>query len=369
MNESRFRGRSIVVIVATLVVLSGFVGVVAAQSPSAQATVAQTAPAGSVVVAEDETVRGISTVAGTVVVRGTVNGDVNVVAGDLVIAESGHVTGNLNGASGSLRVAGTVDGNVDYAAGSVIFDRTAHVGGTVDMGAGTVVVAGTIDGDATVGADTIRVTPSAVLGGDLRYDAALTLQDGATVQGSVIRDDSIGGGMGSIGWGAGWGIPGWANTVYGFFANLVLGVLLIGLFPRFSTDVADGALDRPLRSGGWGLLALFGIPVVLVAFAITIVGIPIALLGVVLYLLALWIGMVYGEYAVGRLLTSSLGTGSRWAALVLGLFVFAVIGLVPVLGGIAIFLALLIGLGALGATLVGRFRLRRAGDEESTAVR
>lgn len=366
MDNSRFRSRSFVVVVAALVLLSGFVGVIGAQSASPNP--AQTGPAGSIVVEEGETSQGISTASGTVVVRGTVDGDVNAVAGDVVIAESGRVTGNVNGAAGSVRIGGTVDGNVDVASGSVVFERTARVGGDVNLGAGTVVIAGTIDGDATVGADSIRVAPTAVIGGDLRYDAALTLEEGATVEGSVIRDESIGGGMGPVGWGTGWTVPGWADSVYGFFANLVLGFVLLGLFPRFSDEVADTVRDRPARSGGWGLLVLVGVPVVLIAFAITIVGIPVALLGVFLYLFALWVGLVYGEFAVGRLLGTRLDVGGRWTALVLGLLVFAVLGLVPVLGGIAIAVASLLGLGALGTALVGRFRARRR-DESTTARR
>ncbi|MFB6133011.1 MAG: hypothetical protein ABEJ44_06375 [Halanaeroarchaeum sp.] len=142
--------------------------------------------------------------------------------------------------------------------------------------------------------------------------------------------------------------------------------MLLGLFPRFSGEVVHAVRDRPVRSGGWGVLALFGVPVVLIGFAITIIGIPLALLGIFVYLFALWVGVVYGEYAVGRLLGTRLGVGGRWVALALGLFVFAALGLVPVLGGIAVFLALLVGLGALGSGLVDRFRSRGTGDPAST---
>lgn len=363
MNDSSVRHRAIVVAMVAFVVLGGFVGMVTAQ-PVQQASPAQTGASGTLVVEEGQTSNGISTVAGTVVIRGTVNGDVNVVSGDVVIEESGTVTGNVNGATGSLRIAGTVGGNVDVAAGSIVVDRSAQIGGNLNIGTGSVLIAGEIAGDVTVGADEIRVAPSAVIAGDLRYDGALTLQEGATVDGSVIRDDSIGG-IGPMGMGANWHIPNWVNTIYGFFANLLLGVLLLALFPRFSNDVADSVGERTLRSGGWGLLLLFGIPVVLVAFAITIIGIPVALLGLMLYVLAIWIGVVYGEYAVGRYLLARFGGEGRWTALLLGLVLFALLGLLPVIGGIAVFLALLVGLGALGAGLWGRFSDRRSGGDEA----
>ncbi|MGM0399218.1 MAG: polymer-forming cytoskeletal protein [Halobacteriota archaeon] len=363
MNRHHHLRRATVLAVVAFVVFAGVAGVVAAQ-PSQGIAPAQTGPAGTVVVDEGETSNGISTVAGTVVVRGTVDGDVNAVSGDVVVEETGTVTGNVNGAAGSLRIAGTVGGNVDFAGGNVVFERPARIGGDVNLGAGNVLIAGQIDGTVTVGADRITVGPSAVVAGDLRYDGALNLQEGATVEGSVIRDDSIGGGMGPAGWGTNWGIPGWVDTVYGFFANLLLGALLLALFPRFSNEVADAVEERTARSGGWGLLLLFGIPILLVAFAITIVGIPVALLGLMLYVLAIWVGVVYGEFAVGRYLLTRLGSEGKWKALLLGLFVFSLLGFIPIVGGIAAFLALLVGLGALGSGLRGRFAERRGDGEE-----
>lgn len=369
MNTSHIR-RGIVAVLVLLVIASGFSGAVAAQPPQDATDVlpAQTGPAGTVVVEEGATSSGISTVAGTIVVRGTVNGDVSGVAGDVVIAESGTVTGNVNGAAGSLRIAGTVGGNVEFAAGSVVIDRSATIGGNVNVGTGSTLIAGQIDGDVMVGADQITVASTAVIDGDLRYDGQLEQQAGATVGGAVIHDTSIGGGMGPAGWGTSWVLPNWFDTVYGFFANLVLGAVLLALFPRFSNEVADGVVDRPLRSGGWGVVALFGIPLVLVAFAITIIGIPLALLGIVLYVLAIWTGVVYGEFAVGRYLLARMDTEGNWKALLVGLLVFAVLGLVPILGGIAVLLALLVGLGALGSALRGRFRYRRAENGGASAT-
>lgn len=366
MNHHQLRRATVIAMVA-LVVFAGLAGVVAA-TPSQSASPAQTGPAGTVVVDEGETSSGISTVSGTVVVRGTVDGDVNAVSGDVVIEESGTVTGNVNGAAGSLQIAGTVGGNVDFAGGSVVVDRSARIGGDVNLGAGTVLVGGQIDGDVTVGADQITLAPTAVVAGDLRYDGTLNLQEGATVEGSVVRDDSIGGPMGPTEWGTTWGIPGWVDTVYGFFANLLLGGLLLALFPRFSNEVADAVTERTVGSGGWGLLLLFGIPVLLVAFAITIVGISVALLGLMLYVLAIWVGVVYGQFAVGRYLLTRLGSRGKWKALSLGLFVFLLLGFVPIVGGIAVFLALLVGLGALGIGLRRRFAERRAGRPETAPV-
>lgn len=351
MNASSRASRGAIVFVVLLVALSSVAGVATATS----ATPAQTGPGGAIVVDEGETSSGISTLSGSVLVRGTVNGDVNTVSGNVVVAEGGTVTGNVNGAAGSLRIAGRVGGNVDFAGGTVDIAKSATIGGNVNLGAGDVRLAGTVDGDVTVGADRIMVEPSAVIGRDLRYDGTLAMQEGATVRGSVIHDTSIGSGVGSVGWGTSVNIPSWFDTIYGFFANLLLGALLLVLFPRFSDDLAHVANDRPARSFGWGLVGLIGVPILIVALAITLIGIPVALLVAFLYALAIWVAVVYGEYAVGRVIVARLDTEGRWRALLAGLLAFALLGLIPVLGDLLVFAVMLVGLGALASALRGRF--------------
>ncbi|MFB6094769.1 MAG: polymer-forming cytoskeletal protein [Halanaeroarchaeum sp.] len=318
---------------------------------------AQTA-AGTVVVNEGETVGDLQTVAGTVLIRGTVTGDVSVVAGDVVIAETARVAGGVSGAAGSLHIAGTVDGPVQFAAGSVVIGPAATVGGDLSIGAGTLRLAGRVAGDARVGAETITVAPTARVGGDLRYDGDLRVQSGAAVAGSVIRDESIGRGIGTGQW-TGLSIPGWFDTIYGFFANLLLGALLLLALPRFSTEVTDVVASRPLRSAGWGLVGLLCVPLALVVLALTVVGLPLALFGALTFGLLVWVSVVYGEYAVGRWIVGRADVDSRWAALLVGLLTVSILGLVPILGAVALVLALLVGLGALGTTIRARYAARR----------
>lgn len=350
MQSTSLRRGAALALVAVLV-LSTFSGVAAAQS----------GVGGTIVVEEGQTTNGISAMAGTVVVRGTVDGDVSVLAGTVEIAQTGTVTGDVSGAAGSVTIDGRVDGGVHLASGDVRFGPSSVIGGDVNVGSGTVRLAGTIDGGATVGADQLTVAPTARIAGNLRYDGTLTLQDGATVGGSVVRDDSLGTGPSWGAWsgsGVAWRIPGWLDTIYGFFANLLLGALLLLLFPRFSAGVADTVERRPLRTGAWGLVGLVVTPIVLVLLLVTIIGIPIALVGALLFGLSVWIGVVYGEFAIGRYLLERLDAEGRWYALVLGLLLFSLLGLVPVLGDLAILVALLVGLGALGIALRRAWRLR-----------
>ena len=349
--------KPLVVLVAVALLFAAGAAPVAAQS--VDATPAQTM-AGTVVVGEDETVSGLDVVAGTVMVRGTVDGPLNGVAGDVVIAETGHVTGDVGVSAGALRIDGRVDGSVSSGAGAITLSRTGSVSGDLSVGAGSVTIDGQVGGDATVGAESITLGSTARIDGDLRYDGKLSQASGAAVQGAIVQDKSIGGaGPGGF---SGTVLPamGWLDTVYGLLANVLLGALLLLLVPDFSNRVADRAVAATGRSALLGLLTLIGVPFVLALVAVTIVGIPLAILGFFGYLFALWVGVVYGEYAVGRwLLRRWDDDPSPWVALAVGLLLFALLGLIPLVGGLFVLGALLVGLGALTSGIRGVYRRRR----------
>jgi cytoskeletal protein CcmA (bactofilin family) len=340
-------GRRVVAValVATLF-LSPMTGVVAAQSVQG--------PSGTILVEEGETVSRIDAVAGSIVIRGTVTGDVSGAAGTIHVAEGGRVQGSISGAAGDVRIDGFVGGDVNAGSGSVHVSETATIGGDLEIGAGSVLIDGQIDGDARVGAGTIVLGPNADVGGEFRYDADEFRQDSeATVAGGVVEDPTIRREAG------GFGVPNWVTSGYSLLANLLLGAILLLLFPAFSARLAGQVADEPAKAGGVGLLTLVGVPILLALVAITIIGIPIAIVGAVVYGLAIWVGVVYGQYAVGAWALRRAGRDDRWLALVTGVVGFTLLGAIPILGGLFELGALLLGLGALALELRNSFRTRR----------
>jgi len=317
---------------------------------------------GSVVVAEGETVDGLETFAGSVVVRGTVDGDLSAFAGDVTVTETGRVTGNVAGAAGSIRIAGTVDGDVSGAAGDVTIAETGTVGGALDAGAGTVRIDGTVASDVTVGAERIVLGSTASIAGDLTYDGQLQGPRGV-VAGTVERDQSLSGPVFEP------IVPGfadWMLGIYGFLVNLALGAVLLLVFPGFSRRVADTAVEGPARAGAVGLGLLVAVPVLLVLTAITIVGIPLTVLGAMLFGIFAWVGAVYGRIAVGTWLTSYTAVESRWVALLVGFVVVGIAVRIPFVGWAPELLVGLLGLSALALALTEhRRRVRRTTPEQA----
>lgn len=345
--SARSRSRQLLVCVLVAVLTVSLVPGVA---------VAQSGIGGTTVVESGETVSSLSGVYGTIIVEGTVTGDVSGVAGNIVISDGGTVEGNLDVASGNVQIAGTVEGDVSAGAGTVHLTEGGVVGGTFDVGAADVRIDGTINGDASIGADTIYLGEGASLAGSLTYDGTLEGNLDA-VAGEITRDRSLGVGLATDIQPFLW----WVFTVNVFILNFLLGALLLGFFPRFSDGVANRVASKPLQSGAIGFGTVVILPVALLLIALTVIGIPITIGGLLLFALLVWIGLVYGRFAIGVWLLSYTGVDNRWVALLVGLLVGVILWQIPVVGGLLNFLIFLLGLGALVSGLYARRRRPRAG--------
>jgi hypothetical protein len=87
------------------------------------------------------------------------------------------------------------------------------------------------------------------------------------------------------------------------------------------------------------------LPIIAVLTMITVVGIPVALLGLMLYVVALFLAKIVVAYFIGRQLTGSSRERHFALTLALGLvLVIAVINL-PFIGGVLSFVLTVAGLG------------------------
>lgn len=301
---------------------------------------------GKVVVERGETVGDLVASGGAVEVLGTVDGDLRAYGGSVTIR--GEVTGDVVAYAGDVEINGEVGGNVSAFGGSVELGPGGSVGGWFQAGAGDVVIDGVVGGDADVAAGSLELRSGALVNGDLRHTAQSFEQEGdGRVLGTVSRVSEIQFREGMDFQGP--EFPTGAFALYGFLVNLVLGAVLLYAFPGFTMKSALRFRGRALGSFGWGLFGLIGIPILLVLVMLTIVGIPLAIAGFGLYLLLIWIGSVLGGYGLGDWLLLRAGyAGNRWASLLVGLLVVALVGLVPVLGGLFGFVVTVMGIGAVG---------------------
>lgn len=314
-----------------------------------------------VVVGGNETVSDdLSVASGDVVVRGTVEGDLSALAGSVRV--TGEVTEDVSATAGAVTINGTVGEDVSAAGERVAVGPDGRVDEGVDAGADRVVVEGAVGDDVRTGGD-VRLGSDAAVGGDVVYGDDLDRAAGSTVDGEVRHRSS--------GWEIGWtdhpfdGSPvpgplasGW-SAVYWTLVALVGGGVLLLVAPEFSEELVARATEEPLRSAAAGVGTLGGVPVLLIVFLLTIVGIPVALAGGVLFAVAIWLGLLWGEYLAGRTALRAVDVSNRWASLALGIVGVEALSRLPRIGGFLKFVVLLLGLGA-GAFVV--FERRRDGD-------
>lgn len=206
----------------------------------------------------------------------------------------------------------------------------------------------------------VRLLGTASVGGDLRYDGELVREEGSVVGGTVgVADGFVEVTPVDVGPLA----P--LFRFYGLLASLLLGAVLLLALPGTADRVSATALTEPVRSGAAGLLALVGVPLLLVLFAITIIGIPITVVGALLFAVVAWVATVYGRLALGNWLLAFADVRNRWAGLLVGFALVWLLGFVPVAGTVADLGVLLLGLGALALVAYRAYRGGagdRAGD-------
>jgi hypothetical protein len=356
-----------------------------------QAAAADLRQGSDVTVGPGETVNDdIYAGAGTISIQGTVNG--SVIAGGGTITVSGNVTRDLILGGGTINVTGRVGGSIIAAGGNLTLNGPVAqdivvTGGMVSVGSnGTIgrdlVVAG---GTATVSAPVTRrvqmsagsLTLRSHVGGDVRGNVDHLKLDGAQIAGNLdytsnnpvqlVNGASVTGTRTrhtptDQGRNLGGGFVGWLRAVIGIFA---LGLLLIFLLPGVGTRAIDVLRAEPWASLGIGAAILVITPIV--ALIVFIVGIFIGgwwlgLLLIPLWILALAVGYVVSGFLLGRLIFAQLGWGRYHDVLALlgGLFVLAIVGIIPVLGGLVGLVALVFGTGALALAVSRRVRTRPA---------
>jgi hypothetical protein len=243
---------------------------------------------------------------------------------------------------GPTETVGTVvafDGNVTIR-GRVTSDVVAFNGDVRVPG-------GRVGGDVTALNGQIVLAPRAVVGGDLNWrDTRPAIAPGARVGGSVDEFQ--------------WDVSPWSGFAWALLlwlaetvSALVLGLILIALWPRGFEALAAAWRRSAGPVIGWGALLLIGLPIVAVLALVTLVGIPLGI-GLLLALIPLWaVGYVAGTFVLGRLILRDAG---RFVAYLLGLLIVQVLALIPFLNALVAIVVVAVGLGAL---IVAAWRANR----------
>ena len=239
-----------------------------------------------------------------------------------------------------------------------------------------------IGGDATI-REGARVTQTAIaIGGDAILEKGVRVDgDVYAVGGEIIAQPgvTIGGASGTVLEDGRWGMHGsrrrgidsfLVRYLFGSAFHLlnvaigaIIGVLILLWRPNFLLTLAAIISQYPLQSGLWGLGGMLAVIVLVILLTVSLIGIPLLpLVGLAIGItalvgtlgIALWLGQRTLK-APGREAQLSRRE-SPVQQFLLGMLILALIGLIPVLGGLVLSVANIFGFGAILAWLLGKVR-------------
>jgi cytoskeletal protein CcmA (bactofilin family) len=332
--------------------------------------------AGRQVVLEGDVYGDAVLAGGTVRVDGKVSDDLIAAGG--TVAVNGDVSDDLRVAGGEVTLASEVAGHAVISGGSVVVESSATIADWAWIAAGSVEVAGAVngelrvaareielsgrvDGDVELAGGEIEIEDGAVINGDLTWRSSEQPEIGedVTITGEIIEGEPL---------------PGFERdpmlalfrTLFSLLSLIVAAIVFYAVF-RVPIDrcVAGfrASRNQTFLSGAGVLLIT---PVAVLLLFLTGFAWRLALLLLLAYGLAIGCGGLMGIALVARWGLDRARPGSdsslraTWPAIVVVAVLLALLDLIPLVGGLATSLVLLIGLGAMSKEIYRSLRGDRA---------
>ena len=300
--------------------------------------------AGGTVILSGAVLNDVAAAGGTVTIPAKISGDLRVMGGTVMV--SGEVMGDVVAIGGQTDLSGPRIGGDVFWAGSDL-SITAPVTGNLHLRGAHVTIDAPVTGSIYFTGDTLTLGSRAVIDGALSYSSpkAVVMKDGSKVAGAVQHDAST-------------ALPDkntlpaiislslFAKFLMTFFCALVLGLMLNG----YAKELTVEAALQPMAELGRGFVTVVVLPVAAILLLISVVGIPLGVLGFLLFISALIYGSIAAPIIIGSILHRAIQKTPdfrvNWMTILTGALVYTLLGIVPVVGGLAKTVLVLIAIGA-----------------------
>lgn len=303
---------------------------------------------------------------GRLMINSIISQDLTLAGGEVTV--NGEVQDDARLAGGNITISAIIKDDLILGGGNVILTDTGFVGGDFIFGGGNVIINGMVNGDV-MGAGG-NVTINNVIKGDVvlyNVDSIAFGQNGRVmgnlsyrspnpsktatkqhIRGLIeyepskvsVSDKKIQ--LLTSGILAGF-------SIFRLLAILLSGLILIWLVRFFMTNSVKAGYTEPFKSLGFGFLALILPPIVALILLITGIGYFLSFLLVLMWLFLIFLGKLTGILMIGMLIVSVKSKSGFWrvyGAFALGALIYILVSLVPIIGWIAQFILILIGMGA-----------------------
>jgi len=262
---------------------------------------------------------------GSVKVDGRVRGDLLVAGGEVVI--DGEIDQDLRVIGGEVHLKGLVGRNVTMVGGRLVVDDQAQIAGSLVAAGGEINVS---DQAQIIGRKYIRTAP--------RDD----MEKARSVGMEPIKQF--------------FGVMATVVSVVKWLSTLVMGLLLVALFPKTLAKMNANASKKVSKYLIWGLVASIVLPVIAVLSMFTIIGLPLGLMLMAVLAIGWYLAKLIAMVAAGHFILSKANgrrlkvfekAPSLYTSLLLGVVLFLILGYVPFLGWLAKLFLIWIGFGLL----------------------
>jgi len=312
--------------------------------------------AGGTVNIDAEVVGDVVAAGGELFIRHRIHGDVIAAGGSVQIA--GKIKDDVRVAGGKLSINAKIGddlyaagGSINVVPGSVIYGKARLAGGNVNMAAtvkeglsiaaGKIQLSGTIDGDVELLGKEIQILEGTIIKGDLLYKSpsAASISPEAKVIGKVTHEIKA------------FDRPDTESTIFFSLALIVACIVLYLLFPGYAMASVNRISSTPWKSLLTGVVHFFIVPITALLLMVTSLGVWVGLSFLALYFVALLVGLLIsffflGDRGAGLLSQDVTSKGRRLLSVTIVIVILALIRFIPMIGGLLLFVLLLIGLGA-----------------------
>ena len=208
-----------------------------------------------------------------------------------------------------------------------------------------VVINGTIDGDVTVASEKLELGDNAVINGTLKYpkDANAKISELAVVANTkTYKSTSISKEKGK----SNEFVSKLTSWILSYIALLIVALIFMAINKKFFdkvTKLGTNVKDS-IKLMLFGLIILIVVPIVAVIAMIGVVTIPLCILTLILYGVLIYLSMIPTAYYLGNLLLKDK-IKNKYLLLTVSLLCLYILKVIPIIGGIIIFLSLIFGLG------------------------
>ncbi|MDD3006585.1 MAG: hypothetical protein PHX30_03320 [Candidatus Pacebacteria bacterium] len=269
-------------------------------------------------------------VGGSIILEGSVAKNVTIIGSNVIINESSVIEGNLYVAGGKVDLRGEVKGIAKIYCSDLIF--SGKVGGDADFRSNTTSVLqdSVIDGNFTYATGSSDfVVGEGVVKGSVTQEPMKNLTDNYT------KGSTTGAGV----------------VIWQFLSLLMVVLVLTSLFAK-----QVKALTVPItKKEVWqriatGFIWLVVNPIVILVAILTVVGAPLALMILFVYIVLIICAMAISPMLLGNMVNERLrlyvkADKNLWKDFISGYVAMQIIGLVPVLGSLALLLLFLFSFG------------------------